>query len=106
MTEKYHHSAEGYHWEREKVKEDTLEGWLEFDGRKVMIKGNRDESAEHSHKGGTSLTHVLQHLGENTEVKVKIEAWEHKEVEETSDFDPFQEEKKHFDSYKENTSEE
>jgi hypothetical protein len=101
MDEKYRHSVEGYHWEREKVKEDTLEGWLEFDGRKVMIKGDRDESAEHIHQGGTSLTHVLQHLGKNTEVKIKIEAWNHKEVEETSNFDPFKEEKKHFDRYKE-----
>lgn len=65
-----------------------------------MIKGYRNESAEHKHQGGTSLTHVLQHLGRNTEVKIKIEAWKHKEVEETSGFDPFKEEKKYFERYK------
>ena len=96
MAEKYEHKVNGYHWKREKTKEETLEGWIKFEDGDIKIEGTGEEKPNQHKKGLRNLNSTLRRLGKNTEVKIKIEAWNWEEVEEKSNFNPFEEEQKYF----------
>lgn len=81
MSETFQHREDGKVWEREKVKEDVIEGFLDGAGDKVTVERNKElPDVTPPDADEVSVTHKLKRVS-GKEVRITIEAWEWREQE-------------------------
>jgi len=86
-VKKFKHEDSGYHWERKKVKDKEIEGWLKVKDKEPYVVENMNRSPADK-RFSTDLVRVLNRC-RNKKVRIKIEAWKDEEVKEKTSFDPF-----------------